>query len=161
VLATSLNYGLTLMINMGIVLAFFMIDGVGLNRYAFLFLVYIAELYMIVLGISFLLSVAYLRFRDIVEIWAILITAGFYATPIIYPIEQVPPAYRNLLYLNPITFIVEYSKRVMVEGRILDAPYSAKTFMIGNAIILTESLLLLIVGFMIFRKLAPRAAEYL
>ena len=161
VLATSLNYVLTFMINMGIVIVFFLIDGVGFNRYSFLFLLYIVELYMIVLGLSFLLSVAYLRFRDIVEIWTILITAGFYATPIIYPIEMVPARFHKLLFLNPITFIVEYSKRVMVEGRILDANYSAKTFIIGNCVIFSESLLLLVIGFLMFRRSAPRAAEYL
>jgi ABC-2 type transport system permease protein len=146
---------------MGIVLVFFVIDGIGFNRYSFLFLLYIAELYMIVLGLSFLLSVAYLRFRDIVEIWLILITAGFYAAPIIYPIEMVPARFQKLLFLNPMTFIIEYSKRVMVEGRILDANYSARTFLIGNGIILAESLLLMIIGFLVFRRSAPRAAEYL
>jgi ABC-2 type transport system permease protein len=161
VLATSLNYVLTFAINMAIVCAFLLIDGVGFNRYSLLFPLYLVELYMIVLGLSFLLSVAYLRFRDIVEIWTIVITAGFYATPIIYPIEMVPEKFHKFLYLNPITFVVEYSKRVMVEGRILDASSSARTFLIGNCILFCESLLLLLIGFLVFRRSAPRAAEYL
>lgn len=161
VLGTSLNYFLTFMINMCIVAVFFIIDGVGFNRYAPLFVLYIVELYMIVLGISFLLSVVYLKFRDLVEIWAILITAGFYAAPIIYPIEMVPQKFQKILFINPMTFIIEYSKRVMVEGRIVDATGSAKTFIVGNCIILAESLVLFIVGFLVFRRMAPRAAEYL
>lgn len=161
VMSTSLNYLLTFAINLGVVIVFLLIDGIHFNRYAFLFPLYIAELYMIVLGLSFLLSVAFLRFRDLVEIWAILITAGFYATPIIYPIEMVEWKYQKLLFINPITFIVEYSKRVMVEGRIIDAAGSASTFLLGNCIIFSESVLLLVVGFLVFRKAAPRAAEYL
>ncbi|MCX6357254.1 MAG: ABC transporter permease [Candidatus Aureabacteria bacterium] len=161
VLATSLNYAITFIINMAIITVFFMIDRVGFNRYSPLFLLYIAELYLIIMGISFLLSVVYLKFRDIVEIWTILITAGFYATPIIYPIEMVPPRYQKLLYLNPITFIVEYSKRVMVEGRIVDAAGSAHMFLVGNCVIFAESVLLFIAGFLVFRRMSPRAAEYL
>jgi len=161
VLATSLNYFLTFMINLCVVMVFFLIDGVGFTRYALLFPLYVAELYMIVLGISFLLSVTYLRFRDLVEIWTIVITAGFYATPIIYPIEMVAWRYQKLLFLNPITFIVEYSKRVLVEGRVLDATHSPTTFLLGNCIIFLESVLLLVIGFLAFRRSAPRAAEYL
>ncbi len=161
VLGTSLNYFLTFLINMGIVFIYLLITGRGLNWYAFIFLLYIIELYMIILGISFLLSVVYLKFRDVVEIWSIIITAGFYATPIIWPITLLPPHYRKYLYINPIAFIIEYSKRVVVEGRILDASGSAKMFIIGNCILLAECLLLLIVGFIVFRKTSPRAAEYL
>jgi ABC-2 type transport system permease protein len=144
-----------------VVAVFFIIDGVGFNRYSFFFILYVVELYLIVLGISFLFSVAFLRFRDLVQIWTILIMAGFYATPIIYPIEIVPPQFRKLLFINPLAFIVEYSKRVLVEGRIVDNAGSAETFFMGNCIIFAESVIIFIVGFLVFRKRAPRAAEYL
>jgi ABC-2 type transport system permease protein len=161
VLSTSLNYFLTFLISMGIVAVFFIVDGVGFNRYSYFFILYVAELYMLILGISFLLSVVYLKFRDLVEIWTILITAGFYATPIIWTLDRIPAKYQKLVYINPLTFIVEYSKRVLVEGRIIDQAGSAKMFFIGNCIILLESLSILAIGFLVFRKISPRAAEYL
>lgn len=162
VLGASINYLLTFLINMCIVVVFFVIDGVGFNRYSPLFLLYVAELYLIVLGLSFLLSVAFLKFRDLAEIWTIIITAGFYATPILWPIEEIrDPLYRKLLYLNPMTFIVEYSKRVLIEGRIVDDAGSMGTFLAGNAVILAESLLLFVAGFLVFRRTSPRAAEYI
>ncbi len=161
VLGASLNYFLTFMINMCIVIVFLVVDGVNFNRYSFFFILYIIELYIFVLGISFLLSVVYLRFRDLAEIWMILITAGFYATPIIWPIERIPEQYRKLIYINPLAIVVQYSKRVLVEGRIVDAAGSAKTFYLGNGLILAECLLLFVIGFLVFRKMAPRAAEYL
>ena len=162
VVGASINYLLTFGINLCIVAAFFFIDGVGFSRYALLFPLYVAELYLIVLGISFLLSVAYLTFRDLAEIWTILITAGFYATPILWPIEQIAdPRYRKLLYLNPMTFIVEYSRRVLIEGRIADDTGSVRTFLAGNAVIFAVSLLLFVAGFIVFRRVSPRAAEYI
>ncbi len=162
VLGASINYLLTFGINLCIVAVFFAVDGVGLNRYSPLFLLYVAELYLIVLGISFLLSVAFLRFRDLAEIWTILITAGFYATPILWPIEEIrDPFYRKLLYLNPMTFIVEYSKRVLIEGRIADERGGTGVFLAGNAVILAVSLVLLGGGFLVFRRSSPRAAEYI
>ena len=161
VLGTSLNYFLTFIINMCVVAVFFAIDGVGFNRYSLFFLLYVVELYCIVLGISFLLSVVFLKFRDLTEIWAILIMAGFYATPIIWPIDMLAEKYRKFLFINPLAFIVEYSKRVLVEGRIQDASGSSTMFLIGNCIIFAESLVVLVVGLLVFRKMAPRAAEYL
>lgn len=161
VLGSSLNYLLTFLINMGILLGYFLITGGGLTRYALFFVLYIAELYMIVLGISFLLSVVYLKFRDLVEIWSILITAGFYATPIIWPLSWLPEKYRYIVYINPIAIIVEYANRTLVEGRILDSSGSARMFFIGNCIVFAECLMLLVAGLLVFRKMAPRAAEYL
>lgn len=162
VLGTSINHLLTFGINLCIVAVFLIIDGVEFTRYALLFPLYVAELYLIVLGISFLLSVTFLKFRDLAEIWTILMTAGFYATPILWPIEEIAdPRYRKLLYLNPMTFIVEYSKRVLIEGRIADDTGGVQTFMIGNAVILALSLLLFAAGFLVFRRVSPRAAEYI
>lgn len=161
VLGASLNYFLTFVISMAIVLVFFLFDRVHFSWYSLFFILYIVELYMIILGISFLLSVAFLKFRDLVEIWTILMTAGFYATPIIWPLSRIPEKYQKLVYINPIAFIIEYSKRVLVEGRILDAAGSAKMFYIGNGIMLAECIFLLAVGYLVFRKMAPRAAEYL
>jgi ABC-2 type transport system permease protein len=146
---------------MGIVVCFFLFDGIVFTRYSLLFLVYMVELYLIIIGISFLLSVVYLKFRDLVEIWTIIMTAGFYATPIIWPVERLSEQYRKLIYINPLAIIVQYSKRVLVEGRIADAAGGVEMFVLGNVLILAESVLLFVIGFLVFRRMSPRAAEYL
>jgi ABC-2 type transport system permease protein len=45
------------------------------------------------LGISFILSTLFVRFRDICLIWEVFLQAGMYMTPIIYPISFVADAH--------------------------------------------------------------------
>jgi ABC-type polysaccharide/polyol phosphate export permease len=49
---------------------------------------------MFVLGISFLLSTVAVFFTDVVDIFQVFLTAWFYLTPIIYPAQILPEAYR-------------------------------------------------------------------
>jgi lipopolysaccharide transport system permease protein len=41
----------------------------------------------------------------------------FFATPVIYSIDAVDNRWKMLLFLNPLTFIVENMRRVTIEGR--------------------------------------------
>jgi lipopolysaccharide transport system permease protein len=41
----------------------------------------------------------------------------FFATPVIYSIDAVDNRWKLLLFLNPLTFIVENMRRVTIEGR--------------------------------------------
>ena len=41
-----------------------------------------------------------------------------YTAPIIYPADAVPESYRPLLYINPLTFIVEQVRAVMLWGEL-------------------------------------------
>ena len=61
------------------------------------------EIYALFLTVGFalMLSALTVHFRDIRDLLANLLTLWFFATPIIYPIGQVPASIRPLLNLNP------------------------------------------------------------
>ncbi len=46
-----------------------------------------AALFVFTAAVSMVLSVLYVRFRDVAIIWIVLAQVLFYATPILYPIE--------------------------------------------------------------------------
>jgi ABC-2 type transport system permease protein len=57
-------------------------------------------------AVAMLLSVLYVRVRDISVIWAVFTTALFYAAPILYPfnaVAEAAPQFRDLILLNPLT----------------------------------------------------------
>ncbi len=56
-------------------------------------------------AVAMLLSSLYVRFRDVQIIWTVLVTMLFYATPILYPLQDppVPDRFHDLLLLNPLT----------------------------------------------------------
>ena len=51
-----------------------------------LFPVALLALFVLTTAVSMLLSVLYVRFRDVAIIWAVLAQVLFYATPVLYPI---------------------------------------------------------------------------
>lgn len=67
-------------------------------------------------GLSLLLAVAYVRFRDVQSIAAIVFQALFYATPIIYSTDVLPEAYRPLFLWNPFYYYVESLRWPVFRG---------------------------------------------
>jgi ABC-2 type transport system permease protein len=54
--------------------------------------------------------------------YQILLTAWMYLTPIIYPIEIIPEAYRWLLLLNPMHYFIDVFRAPIQYGQLPDLP---------------------------------------
>lgn len=67
------------------------------------------------LGIGFIISAASVKYRDISRLAGLLTQFIMYASPIIYPISEIPDKYQAYLAYNPLTFIVE-SYRFLLLG---------------------------------------------
>lgn len=110
VIAGSLSALINLSINLIVIGLFIILNGVSLTFEALWIFPLIAELFVFGLGIAFLLSALYVRFRDINYIWEVILQAGFYATPILYPISFVvtaSPIIAKIMLLNPVAQIIQ------------------------------------------------------
>ena len=83
-----------------------------------LFGVYVLLIYGISLLFSFMTATILVRFRDLNQIWEVLLQVLFYASPIIYPITSVPDNIRSVLYLNPMTILIEHSRIALIDNSI-------------------------------------------
>jgi lipopolysaccharide transport system permease protein len=54
-------------------------------------------------------------YRDFSHITPFLIQIGMYLTPVVFPVSIVPVSLRWLLYLNPMTGVVEASRSVFLD----------------------------------------------
>ena len=115
-------------------------------------LVFFQALVMI-LAISLPLSVIKVKFKDIEFIWGIIITAGFFLTPIFYRFDMLPEFVQNILQFSPTVQIVTMAHNLALYG-IIPSPTS-----IIYSIVTT--LILLGVGYGIFRHLQGRIVEEL
>lgn len=68
-------------------------------------------------SISLLLAALNVYYRDVKLASTFLLQFLFFATPVIYSIDAVDNRWKYLLFLNPLTFIVENMRRVSIEGR--------------------------------------------
>ena len=67
------------------------------------------------LGMGFIISAASVKYRDLSRLAGLLTQFIMYASPIIYPISEIPSKYQSFLAYNPLTFIVE-SYRFLLLG---------------------------------------------
>jgi len=79
------------------------------------FFIYSFYTYILILSISFITSPFYVKFKDLRQIWEVIITAGFYASPIIYPMTAIPEVFHWILHLNPMTFIIQYTQATLFD----------------------------------------------
>jgi lipopolysaccharide transport system permease protein len=86
-------------------------------------------------------------------VWDVVVQAGFFVAPIIYPIGVLPERLHILLYLWPPTPVLLFSRAVLVEGRIPSA--------FAHALLTAEAAAILGAGALIYRWRAPRVAEEL
>jgi len=88
--------------------------------YLAMFMFYIFQIYLISLVFSLFTATVYVRLRDLDQIWEVLLRILFYATPIIFPIDILPDNVRKWVYLNPMTYIIERSRSVLIDQQIIN-----------------------------------------
>ncbi|WP_156485019.1 ABC transporter permease [Erwinia sp. ErVv1] len=72
------------------------------------------------LGLSWFLSALGVYLRDIGQTISILMTVLMFLSPIFYPISALPVKFQSIIMLNPLTFIIEQAREVLVWGRFPD-----------------------------------------
>jgi ABC-2 type transport system permease protein len=159
VFSSSISALINLGINLVVVLAFALFNGVHLTPSAFLVLVSILQIYIFSLGVSFFLAALYVKFRDVMYIWEVVLQAGFYATPIIYPLSLVTIDFvQKLLLLNPMAQAVQDARYNLVTHQALTAQQlNGDTILIIIPYVIT--ILVFIFGISYFRKQSKTFAE--
>ena len=117
------------------------------------FLGYQACFLLIILGVSLGASVLFLRYRDLNQVWEVVLQAGFFVAPIIYPLGLLPETVHALIYLWPPTPIIEFSRDALILGQLPTAK--------AHLLLVLSTFAILGTGALIHYRLGPRAAEYL
>ncbi len=58
--------------------------------------------------------------RDVGQITGLFTTVLMFLSPVFYPMSSLPPKYQSLLQLNPLTLIIEESRKVLIFGSLPD-----------------------------------------
>ncbi|MER3447009.1 MAG: ABC transporter permease [Candidatus Dadabacteria bacterium] len=69
------------------------------------------------IAVSLFLSSVNVYYRDVKLATGFLIQAWFFASPVMYSIDQLNVKFKLILFLNPLTFIIENMRRCVIEGR--------------------------------------------
>ncbi|WP_035577940.1 ABC transporter permease [Halomonas sp. TG39a] len=72
------------------------------------------------LGVAWMLAALGVFLRDIGQFIGVIITVLLFLSPIFFPIDRLPEEYQILILLNPLTFIIEQAREVLIWGRLPD-----------------------------------------
>jgi len=158
VFSSSLSALINLGLNLIVVLVFAIFNGVSFSFSAFLLPLNIAEIYILAIGLSFFLAAAYVKFRDISYIWEVVLQAGFYATPIIYPLTQIPSVFvQKLLILSPMAQSIQDARFNLITHDAITAGALLQGMWIVVPFLLTA--IFFLVGLKYFRSQSRYFAE--
>lgn len=115
------------------------------------FFLLILILTALILGINFVVSIIYIKLRDLMSISEIGLRLVFYLTPIIYPLTIIPERLRPILLLNPLAVVITQSQNVLVSGLQPSWQNTAYAFIVSG--------LVAIFGWHWFRKNINSVAE--
>jgi len=107
----------------------------------------------LVLGLSYLLSIANVFVRDVQHIWGILVHTLIFISPIFWYLENTEGVLLEIHKINPLGQIIELAHKLVIDGQI--APLSewlyTTVFVLG----------ILFVGYFVFSKFEERVVEEL
>jgi ABC-2 type transport system permease protein len=115
ILSTSLSALINLGLNLIIIAIFIVLNKVSISPTILLFPLTLIQAYIFGLGVSLVLAAAYVKYRDVSYIWEVFLQAGFYATPILYPLSAISNlTIQKLLFLNPMAQIIQDARYTVV-----------------------------------------------
>ncbi|MDW7776893.1 MAG: ABC transporter permease [Methanosarcinales archaeon] len=112
-----------------------------------LHLLYFVLIYGVALGLASL----YVYYRDLSQIWEVLLQVGFFISPIVYPLSLIPKNYMIYYMINPITRIIEMYRDVLLFG-VFPAP-------MDFGLVIVFGLIFYFIGSTLFKHLSRRFAE--
>lgn len=98
----------------------------------------LALIVVALIGLTSLLSVAGVYFRDLLYIIPQIMQATFFLTPVIYKLEMFPPEVQQFIYFNPFYHLLEIIRQPVLNGQlatqehyIFSFIFSIATFLLG------------------------------
>lgn len=80
----------------------------------------VALFVMLTCGLSFILCLTYVFFRDILYIFHSFLMIWFWLTPIFYEVSMIPKKFQMLSYLNPLTAFMQCFRALLYYGKMPD-----------------------------------------
>lgn len=119
VLGTALFHG---MISLVVLLVSYLLLSVTLHWTIIFAPLVIMPLLLLVLGICWFLASFGVFVRDVSQAIGMLTTVLLFLSPIFYPVSALPEKFRAFVYINPLTFVVEQMRDVLIFGKVPSWP---------------------------------------
>lgn len=129
------------------------LNGMYPTFYTLQVIYYFIAMVMLLLGIGWLTSSTNIFVPDIAKFIGVIVTFGFWLTPIFWDLTKVPEQYQWIVKLNPAVYIVEgYRDSIINHIGFWEKPFDTLYFWTFTGLMLWS-------GIKVFKKLRPHFAE--
>ncbi len=159
-LAVTLTSLLDLLMNLVALIVLMLVTGVS-PRWSWLELpLLILALSVYITGLSLIMSILFVRYRDVDQIWTVVRQALFYVTPTLYVVSALPGVLSQVASANPLAAIFTQARNALVDP---SAPTAAQA--VGGAVWLLIPLAVtigaLVLGVFMYHRGSAHVAEIL
>lgn len=123
-------------------------DYIGMNLYILLIPVLLFMMALMGIGFGLIISSFTVKYKDLQFLVGFGVQLFMYATPIIYPLRDIPLVYRRLIMLNPMTSVIETFKFTLFNFGTFSWTMLAYSFVF--------SILIFAVGIVLFNKVEQK-----
>lgn len=109
-----------ILISLGVLLAAFVIFNGYLHWTAIFIPLVLLPLVILTTGLSWMLASLGVFLRDVGQTIVIITTVLMFLSPVFYPVTAVPIRFRPFIMANPLTFIIEQAREVLIWGHLPD-----------------------------------------
>jgi lipopolysaccharide transport system permease protein len=108
------------LISLGVLLIAFVLFNGYLQWTAVLVPLILLPLVILTLGLAWMLASLGVFLRDVGQTIGIITTVMLFLAPVFYPVTALPEEIRPWIMANPLTFIIEQAREVLIWGRMPD-----------------------------------------
>jgi lipopolysaccharide transport system permease protein len=109
--------------------------------------------FLFTLSIAYFVATLHVTFQDTKHLLGVLLTLGFYLTPVFYEVRQAPERYQALYALNPMVHLIEAYRDILLHG-VWPTPS-------GLIAVALASSILLLLGYAMFTRTSYRFVDEL
>lgn len=108
---------------------------------------------VLLIGLGWLLSALQVFYRDISHALTVILNLWFWVTPIVWPPDLIPTAYRGLLFYNPMYYVIEgYRGLLIFNSAVWPGAFETAYFW-------SVTVMAFFMGAYVFRRLKPEFAD--
>jgi len=136
-----------------ILVVFLLIYGEGARFSSLAILYYLFCTFVLAWGLGMLTSSIVVFFKDMRQLLTIILQFGIYLTPILWPQSYIPEEFHWFITLNPMAYVVDGYRSAILGGLTFDP--------LATGMFWAMTIIIVIIGSIVFQKLRPHLADVL
>jgi len=152
VIANNISSLFNFLLTLIVLFLFAAFDGIHFGWHFFMLLYPIICLIMLNVGVSLILSAAFIFFRDTQYLYSVFTLMLMYLSAIFYDVSTFSARYQNLFLLNPVYDVIKYFRLIMIDGSIPSIQF--------HVIVAIAGIVPLLLGFHMYKKYDQKFMYY-